>query len=225
MYKTELHLHTIKSSPCCDCPTEITVERYIAAGYTTVAVTDHFSPGLVRDSGSPETAAERFFDGYREFCRLAAGRLYVLSAFELRLEENRNEYLVYGLGYEFLLKNPDLVTLTHREALTRVHRAGGLMFLAHPFRDRMTVIDPGGFDGVEVFNAHNGHDSRNALAYAYARHHGLSGIAGTDYHHTTNAPSAGIVTPEPITSDKDLLAVLRSGGYRTFGEIAPRAAE
>lgn len=225
MHKTELHLHTKEVSPCCDCPTEITVERYLAAGYTTVVVTDHFNPDLVSRAGSPEAAAEHLFDGYREFCRLAAGRLHVLSGFELRLEENRNEYLVYGLGHEFLLQNPDLVTLTRREALNRVHGAGGLMFIAHPFRDRMTVINPGGFDGVEIFNAHNGHDSRNELAYAYARHHGLAGIAGTDYHHTTNAPSAGIMTNEPITNEKELLAILRSGGYRTFGEIAPKSEE
>ena len=222
MYKTELHLHTAEISPCCDCPTAITVERYVAAGYTTVVVTDHFNPDFVRAAGSPEAAAERFFDGYREVRRLSAGRLSVLSAFELRLEETRNEYLVYGLSHDFLLKNPDLVTLTRREALARVHGAGGLMYLAHPFRDRMTVINPQGFDGVEVFNAHNGHDSRNALAYAYARHHGLAGIAGTDYHHTSNAPSAGIMTHEPIASDKELLAVLRSGTYHTFGEIAPK---
>ena len=53
----------------------------------------------------------------------------------------------------------------------------------------------------------------------------IAGIAGTDYHHTTNAPTAGIMTNEPITNEKELLAILRSGGYRTFGEIAPKSEE
>ena len=103
-----------------------------------------------------------------------------------------------------------------------IHESGGMIFAAHPFRDNMTVLDPTGLDGVEVFNAHAGHDSRNELAFAFARHHGLTGIAGSDFHHEWNTPSAGIMTPEPITTNEELLATLRSGTFRTFGEIVPR---
>ena len=38
MHKTELHLHTKEVSPCCDCPTEVTVERYLAAGGKVICV-------------------------------------------------------------------------------------------------------------------------------------------------------------------------------------------
>ncbi len=222
MFKTELHLHSTEVSYCCDCPTEISARRYAEAGYTAVTVTDHFHPSLQREGEAWEACIERFMSGYETFRRLLDGRVHVLFGFELTLIENRNDYLVFGLGKDFLLENPDLAHLARAGAVARIHGAGGLIYQAHPFRNRMTVMDPADLDGVEIFNAHNGHDSRNELAYAFARHHGLSGIAGSDYHHIYNHPSAGIMTEAPITHEADLVAVLREGRYRTFGEVVPR---
>ncbi len=222
MFKTELHLHSTEVSPCCDCPTEIAARRYAEGGYTTVTVTDHFKPGLQREGETWEACVLRFMSGYEAFRRLLDGRVHVLFGFELNLAENANDYLVFGLSRDFLLASRDLPYLPRREAIARIHAAGGLIYQAHPFRNRMTVMDPGDLDGIEIFNAHNGHDSRNELAYAFARHHGLPGIAGTDYHHLYNHPSAGIMTEAPVTSEAELLAVLREGRYRTFGEVVPR---
>ena len=222
MFKTELHLHSTEVSRCCDCPTEISARRYAEAGYTTVTVTDHLNPAFRREGEAWEACVLRLMSGYETFRRLLAGRVHVLFGFELRLAENDNDYLVFGLGRDFLLENPDLMLLNLPSAAKRIHEAGGLIYQAHPFRNRMTVTDPKDLDGVEIFNAHNGHDSRNELAYAFARHHGLAGIAGSDYHHLCNAPSAGILTEAPITCEEELLSILREGKYRTFGEIAPR---
>ena len=222
MFKTELHLHTTESSRCCDCPTEITARRYAEAGYTAITVTDHFHPTLPVVGESWEATVERFMSGYEALRRLLDGKIFVLFGFELNLAENRNDYLVYGLGKDFLLENPDLTSLKRSEAVARIHAAGGLIYQAHPFRNRMTVMDPTELDGIEVFNAHNGHDSRNELAYAFARRYNLPGIAGTDYHHLFNAPSAGILTNLPILTEAHLVAALREGDYRTFGEVVPK---
>ena len=223
MFKTELHVHSNEVSPCCDMPTPDIAERYVAAGYTTITVTDHFTPAFCREDGLWQDRVEHFLSGYRRFREASAGRLFVLLGFELRFEGYANDYLVYGLGADFLRGARELPFVSRREACERIHEAGGMIFQAHPFRNGMTILPPEGLDGIEILNAHNGHDSRNALAYAFAKHHGLRGIAGSDFHHTYNANSAGIMTEDPITSEEELVNILRAGTYRTFGEVVPRA--
>ena len=221
MYKTELHLHTRGISSCCDCPPEIAAEYYREAGYTTVTVTDHFTPQTLKSDCAPAGQIERFFSGAEIYRALLGDNITVIPAMELRFSENRNDYLVYGIGADFLLRNPDLPSLPSAEGIARIHAAGGLIYQAHPFRDMMTVMHPGGLDGIEVFNAHNHHDSRNELAAAFAAHHALPGIAGSDFHHVFNRPTAGILTQEPIRSNDELLRVLRCGDYKVFGTIYP----
>lgn len=221
MFKTELHLHTPEVSVCCDCPAEKIAERYAAAGYRTVTVTDHFTPALLQREGAWSNTVEWFLSGFYKLKELLYGRVSVLLGFELRFEGYANDYLVYGLGESFLRGARDLPRLSRRAACEMIHEAGGMIYAAHPFRNGMTVLDPEGLDGIEIFNAHNHHDSRNELAYAFARRHGLPGIAGSDFHHEWNAPSAGIMTADPIETDSDLLTALREGSYRTFGEIVP----
>ena len=221
MFKTEMHMHTPESSPCCDLPAEQIAEKYLSAGYTTVVVTDHYTPSLCRNYPDLRARVEKHTAGYRRMSELLAGCIHVLYGFELRFEGAQNDYLVYGLEPDFLLGYPDVCTLSRRAAIEEIHAMGGLIYQAHPFRDGMTVLDPTGLDGIEIFNAHNRHDSRNYLAYAFAKQSGLPGIAGTDFHHVYHTASAGIITPEPITCNEELLAALRTNAYRTFGEIVP----
>ena len=222
MFKTELHLHTPEGSPCSDCPVERIAERYLAAGYQTIVVTDHFTPSLAKREGAWSDTVDRFLSGFRTLKNLLDGSIRVLLGFELRFDGYANDYLVYGLDEAFLRGARDLPFLSRRAGCELIHESGGMIFAAHPFRTNMTVLDPDGLDGIEVFNAHNHHDSRNSLAYAFGRYHNLPGIAGSDFHHEWNFPSAGIMTPDPIESEAELLSILRAGTYRTFGEIVPR---
>lgn len=225
MFKTELHVHTHESSPCCDLPTEKIAEKYVTAGYTTMVVTDHYTPALCRECTDVRARVEGHIAGYRRLAKLLEGRIHVLYGFELRFEGAQNDYLVYGLEPDFLLGYPDICMLSRRAAIEEIHAMGGMIYQAHPFRNNMTVLDPAGLDGIEIFNAHNHHDSRNYLAYAFAKQSGLPGVAGSDLHHSYHSASAGILTPEPITTQDELIAALRAGTYRTFGEIVPMAQD
>lgn len=222
MFKTELHLHSREVSTCCDTDTAVSAARYLKAGYTTVTVTDHYNPALCRRIPDVAERVEFFMGGYRAFCRELEGKATVLFGFELCLTESYNDYLVYGLGADFLLASPDLCEMARADAIEAIHAAGGMIYQAHPFRNRMTVMDPKGLDGIEIFNAHNTHNSRNYLAYALAKQEKLSGIAGTDFHHPHHWPTAGIVTADAILSTAELLNILRAGTYHTFGEIIPK---
>ena len=54
---------------------------------------------------------------------------------------------------------------------------------AHPFRDGMEEVDPKLLDGIEIFNMHPEHRSRNALANIYAKKNKMNiVIAGSDFH-------------------------------------------
>ena len=84
---------------------------------------------------------------------------------------------------------------------------------AHPFRNSMTVCDPGRFFGIEI---HNGGTEafRNALARTWAEHYGKAMTSGSDCHGPGGVAQGGIITDTPIFTPADLTATLRRGDYR-----------
>ena len=222
-YATELHAHTCLVSPCADLPLEDAVQRYAESGYHTVVVTDHYCDYVIDNAGDTwEQVVTHYVSGYKAMKEMAKGKFNVLLGCELRFVGSMNDYLVLGMDEEFLLAHPELHKMS-LPSFSQFARENGLLLIqAHPFRNGMTVADPKGLDGIEIFNAHNTHDSRNYLAYALAKKEGLCGIAGSDFHHPYHWPAAGIMTEDPILSEKELLDILRAGTFRTFGEIIPR---
>ena len=224
-YITELHTHTMETSPCATMRASMIAERYIDAGYTSIVVTDHYC-NYVIDSmeGTWQEKVDRYLLGYRSMKEYAKGRLNVLLGCELRFTENLNDYLVYGMDEAFLLAHPNLhqMTLKTFSAFAREH--GLLLIQAHPFRDKMTVVDPKYLDGIEIYNGHNDHDSRNPIADAWAKRHGLLRSSGSDFHHASSECAGGIITEMPITSIWQMISVLRNGScmLKRTGSVAKR---
>lgn len=211
-YKTELHAHTKEVSPCADLSVQEVADRYIAAGYTTLVLTNHYCDYVIDNAGkSWEEKIAHYLSAYRTMKEYAGDRLHVLLGCELRFTENFNDYLIFGLTEEFLIENPDLHKMTLKTFSELSRKSGLLLFQAHPFRNRMTVMPPKYLDGIEVFNGHHGHDSRNQLADAYARRYGLLRSSGSDFHHISSVESAGILTDEPITRMEQLVSALKNG--------------
>ena len=91
-------------------------------------------------------------------------------------------------------------------------RQEGLLFYqAHPFRNGMSVVNPQLLDGIETYNGHPRHESRNDIAMAWAEKYGLQQISGSDFHDPDGYALGGILTRERIRSQKDLLKALREG--------------
>ena len=239
MFKTELHLHTPAVSPCCDIPAEEIAERYLAAGYHTVVVTDHFTPAVTRREGAWSDTVEWFLSGYQRLKELLAGRIHVLFGFELRFDGYANDYLVYGLDAAFLRGARELPSLSRRAGCELIHEAGGMIFAAHPFRTNMTISNTKLLDGVEVFNGTPHTDSRNQFANEWAKCFGLLRTSGSDFHGgcflTVNGKrtwhpysddeygnhytiSGGILTDEPIRDTEQLKSILRGGDYSLICE-------
>ena len=213
-YKTELHAHTKESSTCAELSAAEVAERYIADGYTTVTVSNHYnSYNLDLGGESWKDRIDHHLAGYRLMKEYAKDRLCVLLGCELRFEGSDNDYLVLGLDEEFLITHPDLHKMNLKSFSELAHENGLLIIQAHPFRNGMRVMNPDLLDGIEVFNGHAGHHSRNNIALSWARQYGLLQTSGTDFHHPHQFPCGGIITETPILTQAELLTALKSGNY------------
>ena len=121
------------------------------------------------------------------------------------LEENHkgDEYLIYGLTKEYMKAHPEMEHWTRRQQLEEVHKAGGCVIQAHPFRMRsyMDRIRLGlrFCDGIEVANAGND-PLDDARAWRYGKEHNLVMTAGSDNHCGANWPLYGVALGKRLTS-------------------------
>ena len=219
-FKTELHCHSRTVSACADITPEELVEKYLAAGYTTVVLMEHLNGATFKEGGRYTGGADWqekidfYMQGYHALRQAASGRLHVLLGCELCLAGTHTDYLIHGVTETFLRENPDLAEMTKIEKVAkRVRENGCLLYQAHPFRNGMSVIDPKHLDGIEVYNGHPRHDSRNAVAALWAERYGLRKISGSDIHDASDPPCGGLLTDAPITAREELLAVLREQRY------------
>lgn len=214
MYQYELHCHTAGVSKCANVSPEEGARMYIEAGYSGVVVTNHFNKYTFEDL--PEGTAwdeviDYYLSGWQRFRDAAGDRLTVLLGMEIRFDENWNDYLVFGVTEEFLRGHPEIIDMTAGEFSALARQEGLLFYQAHPFRSGMTVTEPSFLDGIETYNGHPHHNSRNDIAMMWAEKHGLLQSSGSDFHDPEACGRGGILTQEPIRSQEELLAALRGG--------------
>ena len=224
IYKYEMHLH---SSPCSGGGSDLRehIDALMAKGYAGAVITNHFYKGdTMIDRNLPW---EEFVDAYRQ------DYLYGLKyaekvGFDLLfgLEEHvgfGQEILIYGVSADIIESHPELKDASAMEYAKTVHSHGGLVYQAHPYRARDYIRRPlpldclDMLDGIEVYNAANlpeWNDSARILADKLK----LSCIAGSDGHSTRSAGRAGIIADERITTNEDLVRILKSGEYSLFIE-------
>ena len=189
-YLYETHLHTKEASACGISGGREYIARYLDLGYTGIIVTDHFYNGncCVVRSHPWEKWVHEFCRGYENAREEGERRgLDVFFGWEQAYEGD--DYLVYGLGKEWLLEHPELNRWTRKEQYEEVRRYGGCVVQAHPFRERDYIHCIhlfGGVDAVEIANATN-ERSFDALAWAYAKKIGVPVTAGSDIHNAADA--------------------------------------
>lgn len=217
-YKTELHAHTSDVSRCAKMSPEEVAEQYIAAGYSTVVVTNHYAEYVFDGNGSWEERIHAYLGGVRRMRDYAKDRLNVLCGAEVRSYFNSNDYLLYGADEDFLINHPYLHRLAIKDLSKLARENDVLLVHAHPFRNNMTVTNPGLLDGIEVFNGTPHTESRNNFADAWAKQFGLLRTSGSDFHGGRYILSGGILTGAPIRDLPQLKEVLRSGDYSLICE-------
>lgn len=216
MYKTELHAHCAAVSRCGQVPADKLAEIYINAGYTTLVLTDHFSDATFPDwrTDSEQSMAEYFLRGYTAVKQSAGDRLNVLLGMEIRFCESDNDYLVFGLKKEHILKAENVFEWGIRKYSEFCRENGLVIVQAHPFRDNMRITNPNLIDGVEAVNGNPCQDSRNDMTHLWAQKYPqLIKTSGSDYHESVFTPNKGILTKQPITTSEELIAALKSADY------------
>lgn len=215
MFKTELHCHSMDISECARVSVDDITKKYTEAGYSTLVLTNHFNTYTINRWGAKswDEFIDMYVSAYEKLKQAAQGKLNILWGMELRFDANVNDYLVFGVTAEFLKSHPDMLQM-NPESFHNLCKENGLLFIqAHPFRNSMTIVRPDCLDGVEVFNGHMGHDSRNEIAELWAEKYNLIKTSGTDFHYNHVPANAGIVTECEITSMAQLVKTLRSGDY------------
>ena len=221
VFKTELHCHTAEMSRCATQSAEQTAQKYIAAGYTTLVVTNHFKASNIRSDDWRE-AVDMYFDAVDLVREAACGRLFVLDGAEVELNTGSNEYLLYGASREKFYDMPDMLDFSYTRLFDETKKRGMLMVQAHPFRFHMEVVDPGHLRGIEVFNGEAGEDSHNRIAMEWLKsfqdRKDLFPTSGSDCHWVDQQPNAGILTQKAITSNEELLGTLLRRDYALISD-------
>lgn len=215
LFLYETHLHTSPSSLCSDTRGRDYIVPYIDKGYAGMIVTDHFWRGNCGiDRSLPWTEfVHRFCSGYEDALNEGLKRNFpVFFGWEETYEGD--DYLVYGLDKQWLLEHPEVREWSRKEQFEEVHRAGGCVIQAHPFRAASYIRDihlsPEHADGIEGFNAGNQKDW-NILGIRYAQILGLPVTAGSDNHHADRMNTenlAGVVLDRPLTGIGDYVRII-----------------
>lgn len=219
-YLYETHLHTSQASACAH---NTGYEMAAAAkeyGYTGMFVTDHAWGGnTCVDKSLPwDEWVKLFAEGYYDAKRFGYENDFdVFFGFEAAF--NGTEFLIYGLSPEWLISHPQMHDASIEEQYRLVHKAGGLVIQAHPFRDESYIphqrLFPHHVDGVEGLNAtHSCHLSMShnntlyddqAIVYGYANN--LLFTAGSDVH-TTQMFGGGVAFSHRLTSGQDYVRAI-----------------
>ena len=221
MYKYETHLHTAEASACASSIGKEYPQYYKDMGYSGIFVTDHFFNGhtCVAVNLTWEERVNEFCKGY-EHAKEAGDRIGLSVYFGWEANFDGDEFLIYGLDKQWLLEHPDILSWSRAKQYDMIHRAGGLVVQAHPFRERNYLdavrLNPDTCDAWEGYNAFN-EPYQNHNTEIYCREHNIFMTAGSDIHKIGTLPAGGHYGMEfdhPLNSSKDYVdAVLNRDGY------------
>lgn len=219
MFKIETHLHTKYASKCGRLDAAALIQGYREAGYSGIAVTDHYNRDtfsmLGVDLTAPGDKLSPFLEGYyrlREEGERQGIRIY--RGAEIRFDECMNDYLLFGYP-DALLEDPEQVFSMGVAAFAPVYRAAGAVLIqAHPYRHHCTPAIACYLDGVEVRNGNPRHNNYNGRAAEYARQFRLVATAGSDCHQKEDIAVTGIRTRTLPEDSIALAQIIREGKFR-----------
>lgn len=214
-FRYETHMHTAESSACASACGAEQARRYKKMGYDGIIITDHFFNGncAVTNFSSWEDRVEKFCAGY-ENAKAEGDRIGLKVFFGFEYSYFGADILTYGVDKQWLLDNPDVSSISFYQFAERVHKAGGYLVHAHPFREADWYIHeikllPKWVDAVEVHNSGNSKQEFNDRAKWYALQFDKPFTAGTDNHHLSTERLSGVETSQPLESISDYIDAVR----------------
>ena len=190
-------MHSSEVSACATNDVIKMLEKYSELGYTGVILTNHFFNGntCIPPRLKWEDRVELFFSPY-EKAKIKGKELGVDVFFGWEYNFYATEFLTYGLDKQFLLNNPEILTLSLKEYANLVHKNNGFLVHAHPFREASYINEirlfPEITDAVEVLNGAQLSESFNKKADDYANLHNFPKTSGSDAHCTDHKSFCGM---------------------------------
>ena len=224
-YVYETHLHTSQGSACGSSTGAQIARSAKDYGYTGIIVTDHFYYGntAVDRSLSWIDWVDKYCMGYEDAKRVG-DEIGLKVFFGWEAWYDAMEFLIYGLSPDWLRDHPQIRDCSVREQYEMVHRDGGIVIQAHPFREAEYISKkvqyPYDVDGVEVLNISNGVKSGYGLnacpwddeALEYAKKYKLHITSGSDVH-STRMMGCGMAFEDKLESIDDFKkAILEDRG-------------
>ena len=213
-FKYETHLHTAEASGCASASGAQQAKRYKELGYDGIIVTDHFFNGntAVTNYSDWKERVNLFCKGY-ETAKAEGDKIGLKVFFGLEFSYFGADLLTYGIGKDFLLENENICDIGFYQFADKVHRAGGILVHAHPFREAEYIHEikllPKWIDAVEVYNSGNYKQEYNDRAKWYAEQYDFPQTAGTDNHHLSKEEISGIKTQEPLENIGDYISAVK----------------
>lgn len=210
-YVYETHLHTNAASKCGRSTPEEMVHACKDAGYTGIFVTEHFYYG--NTSINRKLPWEDWVSGYcsgYERAKAEGDKIDLQVFFAWEASYTGTDFLIYGLDKDWLIKHEEIKDASIREQYEIIHRAGGMVVHAHPFREEFYIPEvrlfPEYVDAIEVINASHlvkypdekGSSPFDIRAFEYARKYNFPETEGSDIHDI-NLFLGGIAFKEKLT--------------------------
>jgi predicted metal-dependent phosphoesterase TrpH len=191
--KFDLHLHTSRHSPDSEIDPSAMLRRARALGLNGLVITEH--DFLWTEEELDELRAE-------------APDLVVLAGIEVSAREGH--FLAYGVRDPFAVPRQIGVADLCRE----VHRQGGAVVAAHPFRwgqrfDEILRDERPELDGLELMTNNMDADCRRRAAEIH-RQRPLAGTGSSDAHEEVVLGRCYTAFADPVRTMADLVAGLRS---------------
>ena len=128
------------------------------------------------------------------------------------------DFLIFDLDAAWMKKNPDIISMSTTDFLTKARADGGFVIQAHPYREEFYIdhirLFPRCVDAVEVLNMSGSmKEAQYKLAVGYAEAYGLIKTAGSDAHYFDRQELAAIAARRKASDISDLVSILRQGDY------------
>lgn len=196
MCRYETHLHTSPVSRCAVATVADTLAFYKRKGYDGVFITNHFLDGNINvDRSLPyNEKIEFYFSDYER--GVEVGRELGLRVFPgVESSYGGTDFLIYGLGKEWYLANPQIMDMDKRSQLKFIRASGGFVVQAHPFREASYI------DHIRL----------------YAENCGFIMTAGSDNHcGKVQKLLSGMEFETPLSDEHDYVERLKRGEGRIF---------
>ena len=180
--KADLHIHTFYSYDSLSSPKEV-VNTALKRHIDCLCITDH---GKIK--------------GAIEVLRIAFDKnILIIPGIEIK--SNNGDIL--GIGIKKIIPNK----LSPEETIKKIHQAGGIASVAHPFGFACSFSDDISkykFDAIEIFNA-SVFDFNNAKAEKISKKLSLPGTAGSDSHDARSIGMAYVKIEGDNLSEKEVI--------------------